>query len=436
MSFAQTMNRADEVINANPLGDVEQYRERGIRAAAADEAASVGPVHLDSGDCTPGMRETCIDPVRSSLENWVSRRDNVAEDLKLLIDRLENEEALPEKRRQLQNQGDEDKEHVHKRRNNDTKVQRIKTDLDQINREYQRLKDRAGRDAKDHRPYLYWPVLFFIGCIEWFINYPFFESNYVPIVAIGFTALVAIVVAFASHYHGMLAKQRLELFHQGEKKLKKIDQRLWQLFMFVVLVAALAWVGWERHSYIQQVYGDASLGAGSGGGVGIPVERIDPGVKVTQTLIGNMLVWVVGVIWSYLNHDHIPNFSEALYRKKRKEAALEKATQKYQAELDEIDARIRSETKKIETEHREKMRQLDETKRKLSRLEKQKNNVSKKARNLIDQRINWYHDAFCRDLEQKNTDLEIVKNGEKINIVDYKNNSPKFEIEFINRIVE
>ena len=436
MTFSETMGRADQVIKANPLSEVEQFRERGIRAAAAEEAASAGPLYLDSREFTAGMRETCIEPVLSSVENWASRRDNVAADLRALIQRLEEEESLPEKRRQKRNTGDEDKEHVVQRRDNDPGVQRIKSDLDQVEREYQQLKDRAGRDAKEYRPFVYWPVLLLIGCIEWFINYPFFENNYVPIVAIGFTALVAIVVAFASHYHGILARQRLELFHQGVKKATKIDQRLWQLFMFLALAAALSWVGWERYSYLEQIYGDVALGAGPDNAGGIPVEQIDAGAKVAQTLIGNLLVWVVGIIWSYLNHDHIPNFSESLHRKKQKQSALEKAAERYTAELDEIDARIRSDLTKVETEHRERMRQLDEAKRKVSRLDEQKINVVKNARNLIEQRISWYHDALCRDIEKSGNGPDIMKDGEKIALVNYKNKTLEFDSESLDRIVE
>ena len=180
-----------------------------------------------------------------------------------------------------------------------------------------------GRETRPTPLVVYVIALLGIGVVEWLINYESFLAFFgVPALALGFTIVVAIMVAIASHFHGTLLKQpirRQELRLNDD--LSNQGYRWWLLVVSLGLVGALAFVVAVRYlswSELMEI------------GVNLSVWP-----KVLTTLVSNVVVWIIGGAVAFGAH------SEGQYtrRQGRRDAALrryEKANHiviRYQGDL-------------------------------------------------------------------------------------------------------
>lgn len=168
-------------------------------------------------------------------------------------------------------------------------------------------------------PWWYILALIAITAVEWMINFQSFLSylDNVPFMAAGFTIAVAIIVAFASHEHGTYARQpyfRNAMRHTHADH----DLGITILFIFSVImfVLALIFVGWARYSYTVEMI---KLSGG---------EEVNVLLKVSVSLISNVLVWGIGCWVAYVVH------SKGRYTPRHKEKdRTEKVREKAEAKL-------------------------------------------------------------------------------------------------------
>ncbi len=156
---------------------------------------------------------------------------------------------------------------------------------------------RGSRKPLDVYKTAWWYLgaLFLVGASEWLINYDSFLAKFgVPAFAAGLTVIVALIIAYGSHLIGVLWKQpekRDELRKGSDAHANSGAGTIWLYAVTVVgLIAALIMVGWNRYTYLAETQG----------------LLIDQSVwpSVIYTLLANVIVFVVGCLFSFAAHSH------------------------------------------------------------------------------------------------------------------------------------
>lgn len=171
--------------------------------------------------------------------------------------------------------------------------------------EYDRLRVREnGRDAKVPNPLVEWGVLFPLILIpEALLNFESFRKA--PIVAsdamaLGITILVGLAIAVAAHLLGSFVKQFNFYMKPDDEKSKGEGLRKLTLGL-VLLLAALASVASARYYYLVPMIEQADMIGG---------ERPNMFASVGGSLIGNLVVFLLGAAFTFLLHDSNPLFTE------------------------------------------------------------------------------------------------------------------------------
>jgi len=169
---------------------------------------------------------------------------------------------------------------------------------------YERKVSEQGREAQEWAPFTYWAVLSLIGVIEAFINWESFLRipNFTPFFATGLVLLVALAFMWSSHIVGRITKQRRELFggYVGRTDRWSAGQEFgFGMVLFLLAIAAVAWGRWFFLSDV--IIRRHALGETSGW-----ADYLEFG----GSILGNLIVYFIGVVWAYWKHDAIPGFAE------------------------------------------------------------------------------------------------------------------------------
>jgi hypothetical protein len=167
-------------------------------------------------------------------------------------------------------------------------------------------KAELGRDAFVTNQTLYLGVMVFvIFGSEAAINLESFEALpwATPAIAWGATILIGIAIGLAAHYHGTVYKQYGYYFGPAEDDTKRGPA--WRMFIggSTALSVALAFIYYARSAYLaayMSSVGDFGQGSESHNFIWV----------VGGSLLGNILVYLVGTLWAYMMHDQDPQFPE------------------------------------------------------------------------------------------------------------------------------
>lgn len=168
---------------------------------------------------------------------------------------------------------------------------------------YNRRKAELGRDGKPlNRPLYLFVLIVIIFGAEAALNLEAFEALpwSTPMIAWGATILVGMSIGFAAHFHGTLLKQFAHHFGSHVDDIKRGPA--WRMFMAgsTLLSVSLAFVYIARAAYITALLG--SIG-GSGQAAEAPAFLS----SVRGSLLGNLLVYLLGTFWAYVMHDSDPD---------------------------------------------------------------------------------------------------------------------------------
>jgi hypothetical protein len=179
---------------------------------------------------------------------------------------------------------------------------------------YEKKVSEHGREAQEWEPFKYWLVLSLIGVIEAFINWESFLRipNFTPFFATGLVLLVALAFMWSSHIVGHIIKQRRELFGGFVARTDRwsaAQELSLGLILFLLGIGAVAWGRWfflsdvlmRRHALGESSGWTDYLGFGG-------------------SILGNLIVYFVGVVWAYWKHDAIPDFAEIRRRLQKLQA--------------------------------------------------------------------------------------------------------------------
>ena len=195
---------------------------------------------------------------------------------------------------------------------------------DEARQEFSTLKARlGGREPVRTKVWLYLLILFGLVLLEAFINFEsFMRVPYItsPFLATGATVAVALGIAVAAHFHGVVLRQAHFLFspqeaaEQGHKP-RQNDAIRRVVIGFVLLTLALLMVAGSRYYYIRDSILLAQI-------LGTAAPSMTGGIVFM--LFGNIVAYIVALSVAYVFHDPNPLYAE-------KDVELRRATKQLEA---------------------------------------------------------------------------------------------------------
>jgi len=325
-----------------------------IAQAAGDEAAR-GPVATDARGFTPGMRVALLEPARALLSEWAQARAPFDRRLQPFRERLEAAERLAAETDLLRGRKDEDIAQVEREAQQSHAYRERKAAFERADARLARYSEANGNRTANMsaRHPVYLLALLCVGITEWLINYTTFLLFFgVPAIAAGTTLILAVLLAFASHGHGMLLKQWSHRFgHHAERIQRIADWRLLFLASLSLLVV-LGAAGGSRDIAALDV-----MRAQSGPNILGPdvVVHSDPTVEVLLSLFANIGAWLVGIFFAYVCHDIDPEFTDATAQRRTAWRRFHRQRRRYDARIQQIEAKSARTLRETETAARARL---------------------------------------------------------------------------------
>ena len=208
--------------------------------------------------------------------------------------------------------------------NQNNEVQFLKTRFSELSARYDMLRLNYGREAQVWQPLWYWTMLSFFMLPEFLINWDSFLKipGFTPAYATGLMLVVAIAFGFSAHSVGRIIKQWKELFGGHVEFTERRKARRELVVGVLLFILAITAVGWGRWFFIQGAILEKTILRGGG------LEFSDM-VQFVGAMLGNILVYLLGLLWSFVKHDSIPDFSELRYELSKVQQKLIAAFNKY-----------------------------------------------------------------------------------------------------------
>lgn len=233
-----------------------------------------------------------------------------------------------------------------KRRADQLKIDDLQLKIGQGKREFAALRAELGREPRVPNPLLYWGLMLVVCIAEGLINFESFASLSwaTPFIATGLSFVIGLAIALAAHMHGTLIKQWRAYFDDDvDPKERWVAGRMFGIGT-TCLTFSLAAVAYARNVYFAQNALSAAAFGDGGGGQKFWI--------VGGSLLGNMIVYLVGVVLAYLMHDAVAKYAEL-------KKTLEKETAQRDALMTSIDAEIAARLKGADTHRRRALEALD-----------------------------------------------------------------------------
>lgn len=183
------------------------------------------------------------------------------------------------------------------------RLEGARTDLETAQYQFETRRRENGREPTIVK-WWYYVVLVLIGIVEVFINFDSFGSisYFTPAFAAGTSIIIAFALALSSHCWGTLVRRFAVLFNPAEDDKDRLA--VWTMMGLgsLTLSVVLGAVWWARESY----FADRLLEIIALGG-----EEPDKLGIIGGSMLTNIVVWIVGVLWAYFLHDPDPRFPKA-----------------------------------------------------------------------------------------------------------------------------
>jgi hypothetical protein len=184
-------------------------------------------------------------------------------------------------------------------------VEGVLRELRESREQYGSLKREYGREATRWTPRRYWIILFLFMCPEFLINWDSFLKIpwFTPAYATGLILVVAIGFAFSAHSVGKILKQWKELFGGHVAHTEKMRSVRELTIALILLCLGMAAVAVGRWFFILPSIQEKEMLQGGG------LDTTDI-IQFGGVMLGNFIVYLLGVLWSFYKHDAVPGFSE------------------------------------------------------------------------------------------------------------------------------
>lgn len=222
-------------------------------------------------------------------------------------------------------------------------VQESERELARADRLFREKEASLNRPPKMVNPLIYWGGIFVIGLAEMAINWESFNKvgGFTPAIATGVTVVVAIALAMSSHFIGTAFRHISHDMDDSQSDYDRWAKVKMFSFGFLALSFVLAVVAYSRINFLSaEMVKAAALGG---------AKALNPVMMIGGSMISNMIVWIVGVLFAYILHDADPAYPEA-------KIALDKARAKLTDIQERMDKAEQGDRRKIEANFKNELR--------------------------------------------------------------------------------
>lgn len=187
------------------------------------------------------------------------------------------------------------------------KIAKLKADIERKQHDYRVLSTDLGREARPlNRPLYFGVLIVVLFGSEAAINLDAFKSLpwASPAIAWGATILIGLAIGLAAHFHGTVLKQFDYWLGPQVDDTKRGAAIRMIAAGTAALLLALSFVYYARSAYFTTYMMSLSS-------FGQPMQHGGSFLWVVGgSLIGNIIVYLVGCMWAFLMHDQNPHFVE------------------------------------------------------------------------------------------------------------------------------
>lgn len=270
---------------------------------------------------------------------------------------------------------------------------------------YEQMRAELGdREPKVLNRPLYIAGLLGITAAESLLNYESFAALKwtSPAIALGMTLLVAAAIAFSSHCHGTLLKQWEYYFGPHREDISR--GRALRLFGLgtTAFTLGLAAVYYARDTYLADLIDVRTTIGGE--------ADTNPLWIIGGSLLGNVIVYVVGVMIAYFMHDSNPDYPE----KKNELDKLETERQGLQNTLSQQRQREFQRLGAILDKNRARIKNVEEQQRRSPNYARNRQWFSELQRqdSVVQAALQDYRDHFVGSLTRRGAAAFFYKNEE------------------------
>lgn len=420
----------EKLINESPVDEATKHHDKSHIAELVNEdlneVTASGVLHTDKHYRTHRIEEAAIGSIKDRLGRWSSQRNDIVLKATGAIEKQSNSE-LDVNKRKLHEKMEEAKSKARDGYMRDNHYADKKSAFELSKKRFEEMRaELGGKPPVKSNFLLYTFTIMMVGFIEWFINYSTFSSQYAPGIAFGFTVIVAMVIAGASHFHGALLKQRLALFSRSRTKDKKRNEVLVQSVVTVALLVAIYFVTSSRYDVLMENMVQST---------GISLAGMeDDQESITGILIkfalANILVWFVGLFISYFAHDSRPDYQEAHKKYNEEKAKFYKADNGLQEEIERIGLEFDEELQKLTNSLTSHQKEIKELQVSLGRLIAKEASIIKQAVTSMNSMLEKHHSMLITEFNAKG--LQGITIGpDALSIEGFKNRTVTIDAEFV-----
>lgn len=297
-------------------------------------------------------------------------------------------------------------------------------ELEDTDREFSDMRvQEGGRDPKIHNRWLEWGVLIPLIMIpESLLNFESFRRA--PIIqsdamALGVTIIVGAGIAVAAHLIGRFVRQFNFYMKPDNDESNRMGWPLWAIGSSLLLVA-LAVVGYARYFYLAPLVEQAII-----------LGQVPPNIFLSTggLLLGNLVVFFLGVAVTFMLHDSNPEFSDKARKLKKLQKDVNGLRNKEViAKLSAVDQAFREKTDGIKRMTKQ-MENADE----YGRLKSCVNAIEGKDREVIGV-LSEYKQALIEHISRRNGKFffdqhysqgERTSDSKRLSLADYASQSPR-----------
>ncbi len=424
----EEIEAAFNTAHAFTLPRLDAAEEAARIESVAREEAKLETIVLRRDGLTPGMLRWCAEPVVRKLAEWHPLRSAFftrIEPYQHAIDILEKlpaqEAEAVAKTARLKSEAVENARHK-------TEFDSAESELIDAQQNFKRHYEEAGqKPARIFPVWAYWLILASVSMAEIFINYEAFLNYFeVPAIAAGITFAVMVIIALASEWHGRATKQREYMFSARVDKTRRATNLRALGIVTMLFLAALTLVGYSRYHWAMMAI-TATTGSGALPGVVIVGPSINIGQSVGFSLIGNLLIWGIGVILFWLTHDYNPDYVEATLRHRRAKARYEKAYKKHvEKVIEEEEDRLRHEIERLKNVAKAQSADARRLRDMRGQITAHEAALASEATQRINSAIAEFRHAFCAVAEAENPKLRLLGDGEPLTPAVYRGMSASY----------
>lgn len=402
----------EKLINGSPVDEANRHQNQEHLARLVDEeikeATSSQVIHTDRQYRTSRMADAALKGVEERLGRWAQERNDFLTRANQTKEKGKASEA-DIKQKQILEEKEEKKAQAKEEYMRNNHYSDLHANYTQTKSRFENMRsEMGGKPPVAKKTMMYVVSILFIGVIEWFINYSTFDAKYPSGIAFGATILIALSIAFASHFHGALLKQRVALFAAHRAKTEKRQELIKQAFFMFLLLISIAIVTYNRYDVIA----DQMANMGGASLPGLPgAETQEPSVwfELWPFVLMNVLVWILGVGISYMTHDSQPDYQEAMQDYEKAKVKFFKVDNGLKEEEKRIDAEYEVKLKAIKNVQQSSANDSRDMENLLERLRKKEDSVLKQSVGFVNDMLEKHQMMLLTSLRQNN--LEAVKIG-------------------------